>query len=746
MRPPAHRTGSTKGLPARAEVVAVSLRTRIPVIVTAALLGLLTGCGPAPIEDEEDVPDFVPPPDVCNTSDEALTNAACALPLGQLQQELIGSAGDIDVYAVDIPAGLTGRTLLHVHAGYAVPATAVNLSVNVLRANNTSITAASDVHQAAAPKPIDLIVPFAESSTRLLVMVSDTGTRKHFDARAPYSLMVELVDNPDVNEPNDTTPTTIPIAAQGTSMTGTQTGYLATANDVDRFAFELPAGRKVTYLHLGSPKLFPPPTYKLAYTLKDADDNPVAEGHVDNEFNGVDLATARITTGGTYTLVVEGYHGGAYNPITTVPGDLRQKYQVDVLVLPEADSYEPNDTMQTARPVPLSAPGNTANITARLGHIPDPDWFGVDVAPNAKPTVLYYKLTPTTNGGRFPTLPGPLDRMVRVFLPVTQGANEAARQNACRTDTAVCPRKDNGDAETAATVDAFCGLSPPRCMIASREETSKFARLGNFEGTIPLPPHSATMRVYLLVQDDGSNWADDLDYQLQVEWRADPDEASRFVGSTEQTTVRTLAGDTGGTFPVPPSGQAFEITGSLTYGHGFTRNLDPADGHGVRAPNDYDVFTSDEDRYELRFPAGMSGDRSWELQWEVEHGGGNAPPYDLVLGLEFCVGTSCSVVARSIGYKGGNLGAWHSAGVQGANFQPVYSKTALADRTQVTALAWGCFCFEDRFVQAGKFFLTVTGVDRTSYANAPYHVRTAFTDYPKPYNGGMCPTPCNFTK
>lgn len=717
----------------------MSPRSIIPAVITAALVALCWSCGPAPIPEEED-PEFIPPPDICNKIDEALANPACELPLGQVQRELIGTLGDQDCYVVQIPAGLTDRSLLHVTATYSVPSTGVNLSVNVLRPNGSSIMSGADVHVQAAPKPVDMIVPFKESGTKILVMVADVAA-KHFDVRAPYSLTVEVVQNPDANEPNDTTPTPIPLAAaEGATMKGSQTGYVATANDVDRFSFEAPAGRKVTYLHITSPQLVPPPAYRLAYTLKDASDVPVAEGVVPNEFNGVDLATARVTNGGKYTVVIQGYRSPNSN-LTTVPGDLRQQYKVEVVVFPEQDSYEPNDTMQTARAVALSAPGNTANITARIGHVPDPDWYGIDLAPSSKPTVLYYKLTPTTNGGRFQTLPGPKDRMVRVFLPVTQGASEAERQNACRTNTSVCPRKNNDDAETQATVDTYCGLSPPRCMIASREETPKFTNLKNFEGAIPVPAHASTMRIYLLAQDDGSNWADDLDYQLRVEWRADPDEESR-----PQTVVRTLGGDSGGTFPVPPSGAAFELTGNLSYGHGFTRNLDPADAHGVRGPKDYDVYTSDTDRYELRFPSGTSGDKTWELQWEVEHGGTGGPPYDLVLEIEFCTGTGCTVVARSIGYKGGNLGAWHSAGVQGAAFQPVYSRSTLSDRTQVTALAWGCFCFESRFVQAGKFYLTVTGVDRTSYANAPYHVRTAYTDYPKPYNGGMCPVPCNFTK
>lgn len=725
----------------------MSPRTIISAAFTAAFLSLALGCDPTPTEEEEEIPDFVPPPDVCNKLEDALTDPACALPLGQVQRELLGTQGDTDCYLVQIPAGLTDRSLLHVRAGYSVPATGVNLSINVLRPNNTSIMSGADIHQQAAPKPVDMIVPFKESGSKILVMVSDaaTGGRAHYDVRAPYSLMVELVENPDANEPNDTTPTPIPLAAEGVSLKGSQTGYVATTNDIDRFSFEAPGGRKVTYLHITSPRQTPAPAYRLAYTLKDASDVPVSEGHVANEFNGVDLATVRITNGGRYTLAIQGYRGGANDTMMTVPGDLKQQYKIDVLVLPEADSSEPNDTMQTARAVSLSAPGNTANLTARIGHIPDPDWFGVDLAPSTRPTVLYYKVTPTTNGGRFATLPGPVDRMVRVFLPVTQGATEADKQNACRTNASVCPRKDNDDAEMSALVDAYCGLSPPRCMISSRVETASFNELKNFEGAIPVPPHASNTRVYVLVQDDGSNWADDLDYQLKVEWRADPDEESRFVGSTEQTVVRTLSSDSGGTFPVPASGAAFELNGSLTYGHGFTRNLDPVNAQGVRAPDDYDVFTTDKDRYELRFPTGVTGDQTWELQWEIEHGGTGAPPYDVVLEIEFCVGPSCSVVARSIGYKGGNLGAWHSAGVQGAAFQPVYSRTALSDRTQVTALAWGCFCFESRFVQAGKFFLTVTGVDRTSYAPAPYHVRTAYTGYPKPYNGGMCPVPCGFT-
>jgi hypothetical protein len=296
-------------------------------------------------------------------------------------------------------------------------------------------------------------------------------------------------------------------------------------------------------------------------------------------------------------------------------------------------------------------------------------------------------------------------------------------------------------------------------MWSAREEHTKFAGLRNFEGAVPVGPRGATTRYFVLVEDEGNNWADDREYTLTVTWRDDADEASRMSGSTEQTQSRTIAVDTSGSaFPAPPAGAAFELTGKLSYGYGYWRNHDATRGEGVRGPDDYDARSSDGDRYELVFPAGLAAplDRTWELQWEVDKGPGGERPYDLVLEVEFCDGTNstsgCSAVRRTLGYKGGNLGAWHSSGVAGAPFAPVYSQEAMSDRTRVTALAWGCFCFEPRFVTGGKFYVKVLAVDRDSYADVPYRVRTALTSYPKAYNGGSCPAPtaaapgCRFTQ
>jgi hypothetical protein len=75
----------------------------------------------------------------------------------------------------------------------------------------------------------------------------------------------------------------------------------------------------------------------------------------------------------------------------------------------------------------------------------------------------------------------------------------------------------------------------------------------------------------------------------------------------------------------------------------------------------------------------------------------------------------------------------------------VYDRGTPPDQT-VLARAYGCFCFERRFVHGGKFFVNVSAVDRNTYVPAAYDVFTAFTTYPQGYTGSdggtvLCPGP-----
>jgi len=104
-----------------------------------------------------------------------------------------------------------------------------------------------------------------------------------------------------------------------------------------------------------------------------------------------------------------------------------------------------------------------------------------------------------------------------------------------------------------------------------------------------------------------------------------------------------------------------------------------------------------------------------------------------------------------LSYNPASIAAWHNPN---GPFQPAYDRGTPPDQT-VLARAYGCFCFEPRFVAGGKFFVNVSSVDRNTYFPARYDIWTAFTDYPQSYplDGGMvsCPAPgpdagCQFTQ
>src|SRR6185503_15651774 len=132
-------------------------------------VALLAACpgGAPPCETgaEESCPLDEPPPDVCNSREEALSDPACALTLGQARLDFLSFSGDQDWFSAKLPGDLTARSLLHVLGGYGAPNTPVSLSLNVLREDGAaSIAHEVDKHGAAAPRPVDIILPFSEAN------------------------------------------------------------------------------------------------------------------------------------------------------------------------------------------------------------------------------------------------------------------------------------------------------------------------------------------------------------------------------------------------------------------------------------------------------------------------------------------------------------------------------------------------------------------------------------------------------
>jgi len=737
-------------------------------LLPLALL-VLTACpGDGGTDNPDAGPDVIV--DQCDSRDEALTQAQCELTLNQERQAYISEAGDQDWYSVRIPATANSRTLVRVTAGYLAQSTAVNLAVGLLREDGqVSLARKVDAHGQGAPRPVEIILPFSEPNARLLLLLSDepaVPSRPQFDVRSPYFVKVEVLDNPDTHEPNDAANQATPLALtnQGGAQSGTVSGYLATAGDVDRYSFNVPAN-KVAYMRVSAPELTPPAAYRLSYVLVRPDGTAEAEGRVPNATIAVDLATARkVKTAGTWTVVVQGYRPSGET--ATVPGDLRLQYTVDVRILDEQDPQDTNgdnDIIERALVRTVGgAPGSSTTFTGRLGAVPDPDWFAVDVPAAGAPSVLHYRLTWNTGGGRFPPLPGPSDRQVRVLTFVTTGGNVADWRVACISNAQACPKGYSEVPFAQALVEAYCtsNTTPPMCLRSAREEEpTRFATLRNFEGTLPVPgPRGTALRYHFLIQDDGNNWADDRDYSLQVTWLDDADDAARASGGVEQATPVTLPPDN--SFP----NNAAVMPGVLTHGFGRLVPDDRATGRGVRGPGDYDAVPSDVDSFELLLPSGLSDpmDSTWQLQWTVQNLPDGGLPHGLALDLTFCdanrpdAGVSCTPVNRgsrgaplTLSYRPDPLRAWHSPVGSLSGLQPLYSRQVVGQppnsSTVFTVLPYACSCLEPRFIRGQKVRVDVSATERESYERVNYTVRSAYADYPRSYgtDGGtrMCPAP-----
>lgn len=746
------------------------LRTRL---LPLALL-LLAACSSGGDENPDGGTGVVE--DLCNSRDEALTNPDCELKPGVAVERYLALTGDVkagdeDWYSIRIPSTANARTLVHITATYLASSTPVNLSVTVQEKDkNTALVSKSDQHGSGAPKPVDIVLPYGTPDTQLIVVVRDAPvnpTRPAYDARNPYRLTVELIENPDTNEPNDVTPTPIALNAQGAVQVGTAKGYLATDGDVDRFSFPLTVG-KIAYVRVTAPDQGFVPNFRLSYELlRPGTTDKESEGNVLPKVHPGVLATARkVKLAGTWGLVVKGYRG---NNEPVPAGDLRQPYEVEVRVVDEADPQDQsgdNDSYVRAFSRDLvGAPGTSTSFTGRLGYVTDRDWFALRLPAYAKPSVLRYRLVEVPTTVRFDPLPLPLgqlpDRQVLVFTTVSTSVTTEQRAT-CTNDATVCPRDVREHPDAPGLVQAYCN-NPEAvlCIQSLREESdpARFPNLRNFQGALPVPAHAATATYHFVVQDDGNNWADDRDYRLEVSWEDDDaEEVAAYSGGVEQARAKTLNGVGAGNLPV--GNATFEAKGQVSYGHGRLRINDRATGLGVRGPQDYDAVPSDTDTFLYQLPAlSAPEDAAWLVQWEVENLADGGTPHGLALDLTFCDGNStdggagtCSPVsttstggALTLAYTPSVMRAWHTtASTPLSSYQALYQLEKTASTTRVTVAPYACACLERRFIKGGTLKVAVSATERTDYERVGYTLRTGYGDYPRGYTAadGGAPTQC----
>ncbi len=733
------------------------------------------------------------PPNVCTSAQIALTNTACQLTLGEWKYSFISQPKEQDWYSVN-PGTVDSLSIVHVIAGY-FPAddtdggppdcntvdggfnTAVNLTMNVLKQDGeTSLATGADEHGTACPKPMDLTFKYSTpppNNSLVIVLEDDTGTK--VDTKNMYGIVADVLEDPDINEPNDTPQTATPIpltTGTGGVETGQNGGYLSTPDDLDYYSVLAPGAGYVLWVEVSQDPSVPSPpphNYRLEYYVYAPDGTTqIAQGYapIGSEFSASQIVIGDallLSQSGTYFILVQGYRD--QNTVGEVPGDLNFKYLVKAIVVPLQDPTEPNNTFDTAYAVNGGAPiavGGSQTVTGRTSYVGDADYYAVTLAANAAPALLHYKLTPVATGGRFPPLPTNPSRQLFVYTPAP--------------DTTSCLSQDAGfcvisapNGSTAASIaESACAESPSKCLQSYRVETilgssgPPLTNLKNFEANLQVPPHAAAVTYTFFLQAAGvatSNngyWADDKDYTVLFEHLAEPDSLEAIPDPVRMATMGATAGPIA-TVPV-----------YLSYGLG---QLNPGNtiNDVVVGPEDYDGRGDDVDSYQIALP--FTTEQSWQISWTVATTDGTNPDYDLGFTLSFCdtrpdAGTGtppCYAMVTApqdgssdqlgFGYTNNPIDSWWNPAGATIPDQVAYTQTVAGGFVTTTVTPYACFCFEPRFVNATSssyFLMNIFPLNRTSWNLVPYTVTTSASAYPYSFTntaGGstMCPDPCDFT-
>ncbi len=472
---------------------------------------------------------------ICNDAGEALLDKACELNVTILdggpggdgglvcQQYYIDHVGKKLWLWFDMPGTVAPQSLFEIFAGYTVPTTPVQLQLNVFDSNVTTKLDTVVANATGKPKPIQLllVIPDGGAGAQYFVVASDAAGL-HDDVHSPFEICASLFPDPDRNVPGVPTPVTLSAPGGNGLQTGTClgapcTGNLSVEGRVDTFTLTVPTGiaRPILYVNLTGPttSLAPPVAYLGAFTIKDSNNQVVYGNYVANVDLALDLSTAELVKAGeTYTIQVLGLApdsvSGFPDDPSEGPGDPRLTYTLTANVMPDLDQNEPDDNVAAAHPVPFTSVGSLQTVTGRLAYRGDQDWYAIQIpAMPGKATRLHYKITPTTNGGRYPPifdvigtnpLPTP-DRSVEL-------TNLVASQTACLQDQLQCP-EDTLTAPPSSQLDllhaSLCSGSDggALCLLGFREEGTSalagFKNLQNFEGIIQIPPQAGPSTFYL---------------------------------------------------------------------------------------------------------------------------------------------------------------------------------------------------------------------------------------------------------
>ena len=160
---------------------------------------------------------------------------ATATPLSGSTQGLIAYRGDRDVYAIDAPVNALLRVRLEMLAGGIEPA------FQILDPAGEVLISQSNDAGSREPTALEYIQPAVEAGIYHVIVHDDDDL--DWDDTNRYTLTVEVLSDPDVNEPNDEAleATVLPSLTCGAdfSADAIETGYIASTGDADWYQLDL---------------------------------------------------------------------------------------------------------------------------------------------------------------------------------------------------------------------------------------------------------------------------------------------------------------------------------------------------------------------------------------------------------------------------------------------------------------------------------------------------------------------------
>ncbi len=696
----------------------------LPALAVLAALAL----PPSGCSTEPSPPDATPIPKNCTTKVEADATPECALGLDTEVQGYLGTMDEADWWLLDV-SSLPPRALLTVTAQYKALSSPVILTVNVMKADGTSsIASGRDPRRASSssaggPGPAQAVARMTETGQYYVVVRHDTSVDDPaLDKKNPYFLTASLGSDPDLNEPNDEAAKATKLAVTACNTPVTVKGALSTKGDKDVFELQVTpcpgSARSILYLEAKAPAS-PTLQIRLGYSLNTTA-GVVASDFSRSPMTDQVLSTARLTSGGKYTVTLQAWR--APSDLADPPGDLTFQYTLKAAVYADQDPNEGtggNDTEATATATGL-ATGQSKTVSGRLSYVGDKDIFSV-TAPTGAAARLHYKLTYKTAAGQFTPVPTTSVHQVLVYTTATP---------------VECNANCKGQKEYVA---AYCGQG--QCLKQQRLDDVAIDNFANFEGQLFVPGNSGN--TYVQVSFVGGDGADDLTYDLALSLKAPgsdphPESNAQVVNlPADGTTV-------------------------LSWGYGQKGPTIPNGSPRLqRSVQDYDA-EFDRQWFEFRFPA-ASADQTLDLAWSISPAPGQSSgqrAYEAGLHFFFCADAACS---KKVGVPSANLNSFF-----GYNDDKVYTwyssrggDAGVGLPTEVKAFDFEqgtgtfrvrpamCTCLDAAYGAAGKLLVAADPYNRTTYADSTLKVSVSLKGYPQSVTDDdgkafTCPTPCKY--